>query len=266
MIGGCEIQGSEVITSNNVRIYVGQTSRFTEQYSPIELHNFLTKCQELAAHLLTQDLAEFETVIEESKRILKKELPLFCHAYLYIVLHDAQVTLVTVLDRLFLSENTGSNTLTILNGHKLDQLDSIERSSEISDDKVKVSTLSSLSPANAANGTPEVEADQLDSNEKTCQALVMEIKSFGPNFWVYQYFEDAAKFQPNGMQKTHDEIKVILSSGTIEPNYVRALAWFGLGAEQNRNLLDLSFGTFFIIRSDQNAHLVAIAKLNSYLH
>lgn len=269
MIGGCEIQGSEVITSNNVRIYVGQTSRFTEQYSPIERHNFLTKCQELATYLLTQDLAEFETVIDGAKRILKQELPLFCHAYLCIVSHDAQVTLVAVLDRLIHPENTGSNALTILNGHTLDQLGSIERSSEISVEKVKVSTLPSLFPVNVANGTPkeeasspEVERDQLDSDEKTYQALVKEIKSFGSNFWVCQYFEDVGELQPIGTRIIRDEIKILTSSETLEPNYLRALAWFGLGAEQNRNLLDLSFGTFLIIRFDQNAHLVAIAKLN----
>lgn len=272
IIGGCEIQGSEVITSNDVRIYVGETSRFTEQYSPIELHNFLTKCQKLAAYLLTQDFAEFETVIEESKRILKRGLPLFCHAYLCISSHSTQVNLVAVLDRLFLSGNTGSNALTILNGHLLDQLGSIERSREISVDKVNTPTLPSLSPTDAANGTlkvevnpPEVEIDQLDPVKKISQALVEELKSFGTNFWVCHYLEDDAKLPLNGIRINHDEIKVIVSSGTLESNYVRALAWFGLGTEQNRNLLDLSFGTFLIIRSNQNAHLVAITKLDSYL-
>jgi len=200
MIGRCEIQGSEVITSNDVGVYVGQTNRFTEQYSFIELHNFLTKCQELATYLLTQNLTEFETVIEESKKNLKQDLPLFCHAYLCIVSHDAQLTLVAVLDRFIHPENTGSNALTILRGRTLDQLGSIEKSSEKSVEKVKVSTLPSLFPANVANGTPkeeasppEVEGDQLDSDEKTCQALVKEIKSFGPNFWVCQYLEDVGE-------------------------------------------------------------------------
>ena len=260
---GCKIQIFESVTSNKFKIHVGQTSRFVDHHSPTELLDFLATCRQLKTSLLMQDLG-VKTVTDASRQLLEHKVPPCCHAYLGVSSHEAQVTLVVVLDRPLAPENR-SNVLTILNGHKLEQLGSIEGNDLISDEEVKVTT---LPPADINTGAPDevnpavVEALQPDPDE-ICQALIEEIKTYGTNFWICQFLEDDAEYQINDTRLIHDKIKVLVSSGTLERNHLRAIAWFGLGAEQNRNLLDISFGTFMVIRSDQHAHLVAIAKIES---
>ena len=259
---GCELQVFESVTSNEFKIHVGQTSRFVDHYSPTELQEFHTKCRQLVTCFSTQGL-ELKNVIKKLKRVLEKRIPLFCHANIGISSCDTEVALIVVLDRPLAPENR-SNALTILNDYTLDQLSSIEGSSEITVEKVKVSTLSPAVIDNVAPkevSPPEVEVDQLDPDERTCMVLVEEIKILGTDYWVCQYLETITGFQPNGTQIINNEIKVLVSSGTLKVNRLRALVWLGLGAEKNRNLLDLSFGRFLIIRSNENQQMVAIAKL-----
>ena len=264
---GCEIQMSESITSNEFKIYGGQTNRYADHYDPTELQDILDKCQE---HLLLQNF-EFKTVTEGSKRLIKQWIPPFCHAYFGIASCDTESALIVVLDRPMAPENSGSNVLIILNGNTLDQLCSIEKSNKISVEKVKVST---LPPAVLDTESPEeegipprVELEQLDPNGRIYQELVAEAREFGTEFWICQYLGDFVRFKSARIPIIHaHEVKVLESSSIHEPQCLRALVWFALNVESTRNHINLPFGTFVIIRSDQNAHMVAIAKLDSSLY
>lgn len=115
-------------------------------------------------------------------------------------------------------------------------------------------------------GHPEIEMDKLDPDERIYQALVAEVRELGTDFWVCQYLGDFARFASAGIPIIHShEVRVLESSG-IESQCLRALVWFALNVESTRNQINLPFGTFIIIRSDQNAHMVGIAKLDSSLH
>ena len=231
---GCEVQVSELVTSNDLKIYVGQSSRFTDHYSSTYLQKFLSKCWQLATRLSMQDLG-FEIVEEQSKRLLEQGVLPFCHAFLFIISSDPQGVLVVVLDRpLVVTENT----------------------------QLKVITIHSM--LQEQEGTlPSVELDHLNPIEESCEALVEEVRELGTHFWVCQYLGDFARFQSAGIPIIHaHEIKVLVSSGNSEPDYLRALVWFALGVESTRNRVNLSFGTFLVIRSGQNETLFAIAKLD----
>lgn len=237
--GGCDIRISGTITSNDLKIYIAQTSRVVDHYSLTNdgsgvCQNFLANCKQLATRLPMQGFG-FEIVTEQSKRLLEQGVPSFCHAFLCVVSDNPQGALVMVLDRpLVVPENARSKAITILN-----MLPEGERS------------------------PPRVELDHLDPVGGSCEALVEEVRELGTYFWVCQYLGDFARFQSAGIPIIHaHEIKVLVSSGNTEPDYLRALVWFALGVESTRNRVNLPFGTFLILRSGQNETLFAIAKLD----
>jgi len=110
--------------------------------------------------------------------------------------------------------------------------------------------------------SPEVDLTHLappsDPVKGSCAALVEEVKDLGKDFWVCQ-LKNLTGFH-FGIPEV-PKIKVLVSSGNVTPQYLKAVVWFGLGVESIRNQVNLSFGTFLIIRSDRDKNLIAIAKL-----
>ena len=94
-------------------------------------------------------------------------------------------------------------------------------------------------------------------------SFVEKIKRIGARFRFFavgRYIERITGCTREGQPLMEPQLDIMVKSGELAENYLRALLWFGLGMGGPLEELSLFFGKFIIIRQYGNDPLVAIIK------
>lgn len=259
----CEIRVSETLTANNVRVYVGQTRRFTSHYPPTRqkeaVQPFLVACHQLIMQYLPeQDFTGFERVLWESKSLLEREAPALCLVYLSLF-WEGGVALVIVFDRLSTPLDTKTDILTILPTKPPPEgsasLPSVEAEPAVGAREAAGEAMESLEGDLA--WWKQRQQKLLEASRK---ALVAEVQDQGTRFWVCHYFKAPVQAHPFRIPI----FKILAHSGDPVPEGLQGLVWMASESEGTRDVVvSLAAGNFAILRSEQLKNLVAIVQLDA---